>query len=184
MFLYAKAVCYAIECGKMDAVCLVHGWFFSIHPSLVQQWNDSKRILNCVCSFRCLCVLVGFIQCGCMGWRNMEPNHALQCGYTTPFLFCWTWRNENVWCMGLPDGYSYSFYILQNRGGRKVRQFIGCNSALLFKTRSVVWHNGEAFFANVSTVLSKWEKIQGSKSWCVFACCFFESLQAVRSASF
>lgn len=46
--------------------------------------------------------------------------------------------------MGLPDGYSCSFYIFQNCGGREVRRFIGCNGALLFKTRSVAWHNGEA----------------------------------------
>jgi hypothetical protein len=49
--------------------------------------------------------------------------------------------------VGLPDGYSYSFYIFQNCGGWEVRRFIGCNGALLFKTRSVVWHNGEAYYS-------------------------------------
>ena len=34
--------------------------------------------------------------------------------------------------------------IFSNRGGREVRHFIGCNGALFCKTRSVVWHNGEA----------------------------------------
>lgn len=34
---------------------------FCIHLGLVYYWNGSKRILNCVCSFRCLCVLVGAI---------------------------------------------------------------------------------------------------------------------------
>lgn len=58
-----------------------------IHLSSVQQWNGSKRTLNCVCSFRCLCVLVG-ANFNADAWVGgiKEPNCTLCVWLHNPLL--------------------------------------------------------------------------------------------------
>lgn len=67
----------------------------------------------------------------------------LLCSYTIPSCSVEPEGQKMYGVWVYPMGKLIYLYF-RNRGGREVRQFTGCSGALLYRTRSVVWHNGEA----------------------------------------